>query len=305
MTRTPRCRNRTTDGEPCRQPARSGDCGRHTATPVAATSAAAAGVASTDPFAAPASTPYLPLNGTAAACGGCGIVIRADKAAKAEWCGHCGSLDGTPVDAAPPVAPADSDAVPRTYQPMPGVDATLLACTRCGSQGRADALRGLHACGCAEEHELGRDVDWIARNATDDARFKGTVYTDAYVATLVARDHPAATSFRYLPGGHYRLYAAGTTTMVAHVRRKDGSYTTAGYLTWFGGKPPLDDDGTPVDEGNINNGMIHKAYVSKHHRRKGLASAMLAFARDLNPEAHVRHSTALSPDGRAWATAVA
>lgn len=305
MIQTSRCRNRTIEGEPCRQPARAGDCGRHTAAPMTAASAAAGSVASTDPFATAPARPFRPLSSTSAACGGCGLVIRADKAAQAEWCGHCGSLDGTTVAGAPPVAPAEPDAVPRTYQALPGADATLLACTRCGSQGHADALRGLDACGCAEEHELGRDVDWVGHNATDDARFKGTVYTDAYVATLVARDSPAATSFRYLPGGPYRLYAAGPTTMVAHVRRKDGSYATAGYLTWFGGEPPLDNDGIPIDEGNINNGMIHKAYVSKPHRRKGLASAMLVFARDLNPGAHVRHSTALSPDGKAWATAVA
>ncbi|AXV09810.1 hypothetical protein DVS28_b0040 (plasmid) [Euzebya pacifica] len=204
----------------------------------------------------------------------------------------------------PPVAPAGPDRIPHTYQVMPGPDPTLAACTRCGAQGNVEDLGGLHACGCTEEHDLGRDVDWIAHDATDDARFKGTAYSDAYVATLVARDRPQAASFRYLPGGHYRLYEAGPTTMVVHVRRKDGSYATAGYLTWFSGKPPLDADGNPIDEGAINNGMIHKAYVSKQHRRKGLASAMLAFARERNPDAHVRHSTVLSGDGTAWATAV-
>ena len=298
------CRRTTRTGRPCTHPSTTGDCGRHTAASPTRTAAPVAAPTDVDPFGGQPATPFTATGPTSAACGGCGHVIRADKAELARWCGHCGSLDGTAVAGAAPVGPADPNRPPATYRPMPGPDPTLLACTRCGSQGNAEDLRGLHACGCVEEHELGRDVDWVGYSVTEDARFKGTVYSDAYVATLVARDHPRATDFRYLPGGHYRLYHASPTTMVAHVRRKDGRYVAAGYLTWFGGKPPLDDAGNPIDVGTINNGQIHKAYVTLQHRRKGLASAMLAFARDLHPDAHVRHSTVLSADGRAWAEAV-
>lgn len=73
-----------------------------------------------------------------------------------------------------------------------------------------------------------------------------------------------------------------------------------GSLSYFGGKVDRNDDGTPDDRSNINGGVIHKVYVSPQFRRKGIASAMLDFARERHPEREIRHSGALSDDGRAW-----
>ena len=73
-----------------------------------------------------------------------------------------------------------------------------------------------------------------------------------------------------------------------------------GSLSWFGGKIDRKEDGTPDDRSNINGGVIYKAYVSSQFRRKGVASAMLDFARERYPDKEIRHSKALSDDGRAW-----
>ena len=80
-----------------------------------------------------------------------------------------------------------------------------------------------------------------------------------------------------------------------------------GTLSLFTGKTERAEDGTPVDQlprshpqhSSINGGAIWKTYVSSQHRRKGLASAMLHFARERYGE--VRHSPLLSEDARAWA----
>ena len=73
-----------------------------------------------------------------------------------------------------------------------------------------------------------------------------------------------------------------------------------GSLSFFPGKPDRKEDGSLNDVGNINGGMIHKVYVSSQFRRKGIASAMLDHARMRYPDKEVRHSNALSDDGRAW-----
>lgn len=77
----------------------------------------------------------------------------------------------------------------------------------------------------------------------------------------------------------------------------------AGYLSWFTGSIDRLPGGSLDDSSNINGGVIYKVFVSAQHRRKGLASAMLAMARDLYPQMHIRHSKALSVDGAAWAAA--
>ncbi|MDN5893875.1 MAG: GNAT family N-acetyltransferase [Nocardioides sp.] len=69
-----------------------------------------------------------------------------------------------------------------------------------------------------------------------------------------------------------------------------------GYLTWFPGAPEYTGS-------NIDGGVIHKTYVSRQHRSKGVATAMLDFARDTFPGKDVRHSNALTPDGAAFAAA--
>jgi GNAT superfamily N-acetyltransferase len=74
----------------------------------------------------------------------------------------------------------------------------------------------------------------------------------------------------------------------------------AGTLSWFGGVIDRKGDGTPDDRSNVNGGTIYKVFVSVPHRRKGVASAMLDFARERHPDQQIRHSNALSPDGAAW-----
>lgn len=78
-------------------------------------------------------------------------------------------------------------------------------------------------------------------------------------------------------------------------KKPDGLGRRIGSLSYFGGTPDLE------DTSNVSGGTIYKAYVSGPFRRKGVASAMLDHARDLHPEKQIRHSRALSPDGRAWA----
>lgn len=69
-----------------------------------------------------------------------------------------------------------------------------------------------------------------------------------------------------------------------------------GAMTIFGGKPRYDGS-------NIDGGVIHKAVVSGPQRRKGVATAMLNTARRRWPDQDVRHSGALSEEGRGWAEA--
>lgn len=136
---------------------------------------------------------------------------------------------------------------------------------------------------------------------TEDNRRKGTYWRDE---DLLDSPEGFRDRFRHLADGKYRMFDTGFNAITIHQRLSNGTHRHIGYLSWFGGKPPLDDAGNPIDrKGNINNGMIHKVVVSSPQRRKGLATAMLAFARDRYPDSQVRHSGALSDDGRAWASA--
>jgi GNAT superfamily N-acetyltransferase len=51
--------------------------------------------------------------------------------------------------------------------------------------------------------------------------------------------------------------------------------------------------------GEVRPPTIFKVVVHQSHRRKGVASALLSKAREMEPG--IQHSTALSDDGRAWA----
>jgi ribosomal protein S18 acetylase RimI-like enzyme len=55
------------------------------------------------------------------------------------------------------------------------------------------------------------------------------------------------------------------------------------------------------DNSNDGKSTIVEAVVGKAHQRRGLATAMLRFHRDLFPEQDLQHSDALLPDGQAWA----
>lgn len=74
-----------------------------------------------------------------------------------------------------------------------------------------------------------------------------------------------------------------------------------GSMQWFGGKP------TPEELNEVSNttpGTIYKAHVKESHQRRGIATAMLGFARDQFPDSQIRHSNALSSEGQAWAERV-
>lgn len=109
-------------------------------------------------------------------------------------------------------------------------------------------------------------------------------------------------------GEKYVLHAAGRTIMHAYpvtrgeegeiVHPKDARKKPVASLTWFGGKPTEEDLSS---RSNTAPGTIYKAIVKPAHQRKGIATAMLDYARELHPESQIRHSGALSPEGKAWA----
>lgn len=111
-------------------------------------------------------------------------------------------------------------------------------------------------------------------------------------------------------GEKYVLHAAGRTIMhaypvtrdeeggIVHPTSREARKKPVASLTWFGGVPTEED---LASRSNTTPGTIYKAIVKPAHQRRGLATAMLHFARELNPEAQIRHSGALSPEGRAWA----
>lgn len=90
------------------------------------------------------------------------------------------------------------------------------------------------------------------------------------------------------PPGSYSSRAIGAYRDTAHGR------VEAGYLLWEAANPPGWEGRPP---------MIADVGVQKPFQRKGLATAMLAFAREFEPD--LTHSHSLSPDGRAWAEKVA
>lgn len=100
------------------------------------------------------------------------------------------------------------------------------------------------------------------------------------------------------PGGKYTLRPAGYNHVEA-VHTNSGR--RIGALNWFSsavgaGGATTSAAGLPVDPSKPT---IYKTVVSKPHRRKGVASAMLDYAREAEPE--LQHSHALSPDAVEWA----
>jgi GNAT superfamily N-acetyltransferase len=113
-------------------------------------------------------------------------------------------------------------------------------------------------------------------------------------------DTPRAVSY-----GKYILkesnYGTGVSAHTYSEKKPDRIGRRIGGLTWFPGKVERNEDGSYDDRSGVNAGIIHGVHVSTQFRRKGIASAMLDYARELAPEKEIRHSSALSDDGRAWA----
>lgn len=103
------------------------------------------------------------------------------------------------------------------------------------------------------------------------------------------------------PGGKYTLRQAGSRHVEA-VHTNSGR--RVGAMNWFstgigggtGGSSITSAAGLEV---HPDKPTIYKAIVSKPHRRKGVASAMLDYARQAEPD--LQHSHALSPDAVEWA----
>jgi GNAT superfamily N-acetyltransferase len=106
---------------------------------------------------------------------------------------------------------------------------------------------------------------------------------------------PSAASY-----GKYVIQESGRNQVTAHTSNTDGIGKRIGYLNYFGGSIDRHPDGSIDDRSNINGGVIHKAFVSSQFRRKGLASAMLDFARARDPKKQIRHSRLLTDDAKAW-----
>ena len=96
-------------------------------------------------------------------------------------------------------------------------------------------------------------------------------------------------------------YGAGVSAHLYSEKKPDRIGRRIGGLTWFPGRVEKKEDGSYDDASNVNGGVIHGVHVSTQFRRKGIASAMLDYARELHPEKEIRHSSALSEDGKAWA----
>ena len=121
-------------------------------------------------------------------------------------------------------------------------------------------------------------------------------------------DTPCA-SVRYIEAAHGSCYRISIESFDAVVIRTAKRHETdqygwykrhtprrVGYLTFFPGEAKYDGQ-------DIDGGVIWKAYVSSQFRRKGLATAMLDFARHSRPEKDIRHSSLLSDDAKGWAAA--
>ena len=102
------------------------------------------------------------------------------------------------------------------------------------------------------------------------------------------------------PEGKYTLQQVGRRHVEA-VHTNSGR--RIGAMNWFSGNSgpgtvgvTTSAAGLPVDPAKPT---IYKAIVSKPHRNKGVATRMLEFARQIEPD--LQHSHALSPDAVEWA----
>jgi hypothetical protein len=154
------------------------------------------------------------------------------------------------------------------------------------------------------DDHLGRDSDGLPLDestaywqATEQARENKTCILNRHIAE---RDESFQSDWRFVDE-RTRLHISHGVIR-AHRLQKNG-WVMAGYLTWFTGAIRTAEDGSRDDRSNINGGVIHKAVVSGRNRRQGIATEMLQFARDVNPDKQIRHSGALSDDGAGWAAA--
>jgi GNAT superfamily N-acetyltransferase len=114
---------------------------------------------------------------------------------------------------------------------------------------------------------------------------KGKAVRRGRTATQHLREQPdtADPGWHERSGQRYRLVDHGTGRVSAGIKHPgEDSYGQVGYLSHF-------------DDGEIKYTWVHPA-----HRRKGVATAMLAYARERHPDLDIRHSTNQTEDAKAW-----
>jgi len=102
---------------------------------------------------------------------------------------------------------------------------------------------------------------------------------------MSASEHLSPVQFSHHPGAPVEAGAPYTDSVTAEIGGE-----TVGRLRWAKGRQ------YPWD--NIN-GQIQKVGVLPEHRRKGIATGMLKYARGIDPS--VKHSPDQTEDGQEWA----
>lgn len=109
--------------------------------------------------------------------------------------------------------------------------------------------------------------------------------------------HEALSPHQFGPNGKYTVKAVGPRHVEA---QHTGSGRRIGAMNWFptafNSTPITSAAGLTVEPGKPT---IYKAIVSKPHRGKGVATEMLNYARQIEPD--LQHSHALSEDAVRWA----
>ena len=107
----------------------------------------------------------------------------------------------------------------------------------------------------------------------------------------------------------YVLFADGEYKIIVAPKPTDGTNFTGSSGIERKGVGALIAEGPKASHLRLTSGLdnyftVNEIAVKPRHQRRGLASAMLQFHRDMYPEANIQHSDALTQDGKSWATVV-
>jgi GNAT superfamily N-acetyltransferase len=107
----------------------------------------------------------------------------------------------------------------------------------------------------------------------------------------------------------YVLFADGEYKIIVAPKPTDGTNFTGSSGIERKGVGALIAEGPKASHLRLTSGLdnyftVNEIAVKPRHQRRGLASAMLQFHRDMYPEANIQHSDALTEDGKSWATVV-
>ena len=107
----------------------------------------------------------------------------------------------------------------------------------------------------------------------------------------------------------YVLFADGHYKIIVAPKPTDGTNFTGSSGIERKGVGALIAEGPKASHLRLTSGLdnyftVNEIAVKPRHQRRGLASAMLQFHRDMYPEANIQHSDSLTDDGKSWATVV-